>query len=330
MIGDVIKNLYHVQFVGKEKKMASFLTRYVVAVLAGFILTLIVPGVPARADDAQHLKSMISELETKVEDADKRMVAHPSFLNELREILKKYKSRLREVFFRESFSDGNYTKKPRWTVKSGAFKVSGGALTSSVQVPTADPAKDTTADQNKTLEQEAVGLILDSIFGTPSQQQQAPAETPKAPAEVKPAFLYTHNTFPPAFEMSMRFKSSPSGEMDILLLGGKNLIPRYRLKVRANHSDATPMEVIRETGSRQYIVGASDKFPVINDGKFHTLTWVRLTNGEMNVLIDKVRVLQTYEVYYRDNFTGLGLVNTAGNQSWDDIEIFKALPPESK
>lgn len=117
--------------------------------------------------------------------------------------------------------------------------------------------------------------------------------------------------------------------MDILLLGGKNLTPRYRLKVRADHSDAAPMEVIRETGSRQYIVGASDKFPVINDGKFHTLTWVRLTNGEMNVMIDKARVLRTYEVYYRDNFTGLGLMNTAGDQTWDDIEIFKALPPEN-
>ena len=308
--------------------MTSFFKPYFVAVLMGIVL---ICASPARADDTQQLKYMISELEKKVEDGDKRMVAHPSFLNELREILKKYKSRLREVFFRESFNDGNYTKNPNWAVKSGAFKVNGRVLTSSVQVAVAEPVRDTTAGQNKSLEEEAVGLILDSIFGTPSQQQQqAPAKTPKAPTEVKPAFLYTHKTFPPAFEMTMRFKSSPSGEMEILLLGGKNLIPRYRLKVRANHSDATPMEVIRETGSRQYIVGASEKFPVINDGKFHTLTWVRLTNGEMNVFIDKTRVLQTYEVYYRDNFTGLGLINAAGNQSWDDIEIFKALPPESK
>ncbi len=151
----------------------------------------------------------------------------------------------------------------------------------------------------------------------------------KVPETIQPAYIFTKKIFPPAFEMNMKFKSSQTGEMDIVFLGSKNLIPRYHLKIQANHSEDDPIEIVRESNSRKFVVGASTKFPVINDGKFHTLTWIRLTNGAMNVLIDGDVVLQTYEAYYRDNFTGFGVTNNGGSYQWDSFEIFKALKPQT-
>lgn len=127
--------------------------------------------------------------------------------------------------------------------------------------------------------------------------------------------------------MNVKFKTSPNGEFDITLLATKNLVPRYRLKIKADHSNENPIEVIRESGNRSFTVDASNKFPVINDGKFHTLSWIRLTNGAMNVLIDGIKVLQTYEVYYRDDFTGFEVTNNGGSHKWNSFEIYKALKP---
>lgn len=282
-------------------------------------------------NDNALIKAMIKELEQKIENADKRTVAHPNFLNELRELAKKYKSQLRVVFFRDGFEDGEYARQPKWTVKSGDFSVNTAkSLASFVPVDSYEtPSEKKSTQEQTTIEEEAVGLILDSIFGSPKDNEPAPdtSEEPvKKSISVQSASIYTQKVFPPAFEFSMKFKSSSAGEMDIALLGTDKLIPRYRLKIKAAHSQDDPMEMLRETGSRTFIVGASEKYPVINDGKFHTLTWIRHTNGSVTVSIDKQIVLQTYEAFFRDNFSGFQITNSGGSFEWDLFEIYKPLP----
>jgi len=44
--------------------------------------------------DRKALEELLSELEQKIEDGDKRMIAHPTFLDELRDLLKRYKKRI--------------------------------------------------------------------------------------------------------------------------------------------------------------------------------------------------------------------------------------------
>jgi len=310
--------------------MKFFANYLLICILSGSCLILNPAFVLAQQDQDQKLKSLISELEAKIKDADKRMIAHPSFLEELRGLVEKYKSQIRVLFFKDSFKDGNYDKKPTWTVKSGDFSVNNAGHLSSFVAFGAHEAQ--TADQpgqNKSVEAEAVGLLIDSILGSSKKKEtvQEPAPTPEP---VQPASIYTKKTFPPAFEMNVKFKSSPKGEFDITLLGTNKLLPRYRLKIKADHSNEEPIEIIRESGTRSFTVGASDKFPVINDGKFHTLSWIRLTNGAMNVLIDGVRVLQTYEVFYRDDFTGFEVTNNGGSYKWDSFTIYKALKANTK
>lgn len=303
----------------------------VIGIFISFAIGLNLANATTQSNETAQLKSMISELKEKIEDADKRMTAHPKFLDELRLLVQKYKSRLRERFFKDTFNDGNYDKNPIWTVKSGDFSVtSEGRLNSYGPLKIDETESSPSPVGDTTLEQEAVGIILDSIFGPQKQKKQQTQPAKKTRASTGPAYLFTRTTFPPDFEMVMKFKSSESSEMDVLLLGSKNYSPRYRLKIKTAHSEADPMEIIRDGSSRSYTIAASDKLPVINDGKFHTLTWMRLSDGEMKVLIDDTLVLQTYEVYYRDQFTGLGMMNTAGSHEWDLIEIYRSLTPKAE
>lgn len=288
-------------------------------------------GAAEQEDNNQQLKSIISELEMKIDDADKRMIAHPNFLEELRGLVEKYKSQLRELFFKDSFDDGDYNTNPKWVVKSGSFSINkSGHLSSFVAMQTNKVQVDEQSEQDKSLEAEAVGILLDSIFGQKKKQESAQNPTQPLPKPVQPASIYAQKIFPPTFEMNIKFKSSQEGEMDITLLGSEKLLPRYRLKININHSEEEPIEIVRESSSRSFIVGASNKYPVINDGEFHTLSWIRLTNGAMNILIDGDIVLQTVEVYYRDNFSGFEITNKGGSYEWDSFEIYKALKPKAE
>ncbi len=314
-------------------KRAKLLIRVIWVCLMTCLLTG--NGLLASAEEPgenKALKAMIGELEQKIQDADKSRVAHPTFLQELQTLVEKYRAQLRELFFFDTFSDGDYTKSPEWTVKKGSFTIDAAArLTTNVAMAAAPAAKTAQPAKGTTIEQEAVGILLDSIFGPPKKEKK-PAAKPAAPepAQIKPAYIYMTKGFAPAFELNIQFSTDASGgELVFELLGGKTLSPRYRLVLKPDHSREKPVEIVRESHSRQFVVGAATKFPVINDGKPHTLEWIRYTDGAMHVLIDGERILETYEVYYRDSFTGLGIGNNGGTYYFDAVKIFKALPPES-
>ena len=50
----------------------------------------------------------------------------------------------------------------------------------------------------------------------------------------------------------------------------------------------------------------------------------RDVQGQMRVLVDGEEVLSTVELFYRDEFTGLALVNRGGLYEWGPIRAFKA------
>lgn len=302
-------------------------TRILGGIILGLSILLFSSAVLAESTREDKLKNFITELETKIQYADKRMVAHPSFLDELRSLVAKYKSGLRTVFFKDGFDDGEFTKDPRWIVRAGSFSVNGnGRLASLVEQKPA--AQDTPDEQDLSLEQVAVGILLDSVFGSGKSKDPDPKAPEAPPDPSQPAFIFTKAGFPPAFEFTMEFTLSGTGETELLLFGEKKLVTRYRLRIRANDSGKDPVELIRQSDSRKFVVGAAARIPVIDDGKVHQLSWIRRTDGAMTVSIDGEAVLKTYEVHYRDDFTGFGIRNRGGSQQWDNVTIYNALAAE--
>jgi hypothetical protein len=307
-----------------KKKVACFS-----AILFIFLFLCLTPLSASKTEGNRQLKSLIVDLEKKISDADKRMVAHPSFLDELRTLVEKYKSQLRKVFFKDNFKDSNYTQKPKWIVKSGHFFVNKTKrLSNSVTGQIQEPEKSIEPEKAPSLEEEAIGLLLGNIFG--KKKENKPIEkAPEVPiTPVQPAYIFTKTIFSPAFELNMEFIStSLTGEMEIVLLGTQNLTPRYRLNLKLENSKDKPIEILRQSNSRQFVVGAATQFPKINDGNVHVLKWIRFQDGAMHVLIDDKIVLKTYEAFYRDNFSGFGIENKGGAYEWASFKIYKALKP---
>jgi len=300
------------------------------AILFIFLFLCLSPLSASETEGNLQLKNLIMDLEKKISDADTRMIAHPSFLDELRTLVEKYKSQLREVFFKDNFRDSNYTQKPKWIVKSGNFFVTKAKkLSNSVTVRNQEPEKSVDPQKAPSLEEEAIGLLMDNIFGSKKNDKSIETKPAQPLKPVQPAFIFTKTIFPPDFELNMEFIStSLTGEMEIVLLGTQNLTPRYRLNINLKNSKDKPIEILRENNSRQFVIGAATKFSRINDGNIHVLKWIRFQDGAMHVLIDDVTILTTYEVYYRNNFSGFGIKNKGGAYEWVSFKIFKAQKPE--
>ena len=288
-----------------------------------FYLTVTSPIAASEPSSNTELKAMISELENKVAVEDERLAAQFKFLEELRALIAKYKSRIKELFLSDDFKDGNYTNSPEWIVKSGSFFINeSGQLSNSVVTKAIEPQE--RPGKDKSFEKEAIGLVLDGIFGSKKEaEQERKSERPSQ--VVQPATIYSKASIDPDFEIDIEFISkSEMGEMEIILLGSDNLTPRYRLNYKKNGSQHRPIEIIRENKGRKFIIEASTKFPQIDDGTLHKIKWVRYRNGVMNVLIDNDIVLDTHEVYFKNRFTGIEIQNNGGTYQWASIDIYKA------
>jgi len=270
---------------------------------------------------SQDMKELLKELDRKVDDADKRMVAHPNFIKELRKLIDKYQARLRDIFINETFSDKNYTSNPAWQVMRGAFRVNADKrLYSQADAYYADRG-----DQQETgRKKEAFEIIIGEILKPRGGEDDREAE-PERERVDEVAAIRTRAGISPDYEVDLEIVShSDWGSMDIVLLGGNNLTPKYRLRYHPAPSQDRPIEIIRERNGRQYMIDSATKYPDLDDGRVHRLQWTRDTKGNMTVLVDGREIISTVELYYRDKFSGIELVNRGGTYEWGPIRVMQA------
>ena len=263
------------------------------------------------------LESMLNELQQTIDDADKRMVAHPRFLDELREMVKRYRAKLRNIYLFEDFADGEIAEDPKWSVVSGKFRITAESrLRSQVYVDTSYQGTASSSGETNPF-----ALILGEIA---KAQEKKKAKKQGATAD-ESAVIQTLVPIGPSFEVDLTFTSDPSrGAMQIVLLGGTPARAYYRLVYHASPSPDRPIKIIRQRGSQQFIIDTATRYPNLDDGIPHQLQWIRDSAGNMRVLIDGSEVLNTVELYYREEFSGLALANNGGIYEWGPIQVLQA------
>ncbi len=279
--------------------------------LAGPPMTMAQPGGSPR-DSQEKLESLLNELQDKIDDADKRMIAHPRFLGELRDLVDRYRAELKEVFLYDDFADRDYTRNPKWVVKAGQFKITpAGRLWNRVPVERPSPVSSSPGE-------EVFGLIFKEM----ARDTQKKGRTTNSATTTNESIIQTWGRIGASFEIDLSFVSKSAwGAMEVALLGGEPPAPRYRLIYQAAASKDRPIEIVRQRGQRQYTIESAARYPVLDDGKLHRLQWLRDAQGVMQVLVDGREVLSTVELFYRDEFAGLRLVNRGGIYEWGPILV---------
>lgn len=263
------------------------------------------------------LESMLNELQQTIDDADKRMVAHPRFLDELREMVKRYRAKLRKIYLFEDFADGDFIQDPKWSVISGKFRIKPESrLWSQVFVDSSFQGSASPSEETNPF-----AIILGEI----ARSQEKKRAKKQGASTNESAVIQTLVPIGPSFEVDLTFTSDSSrGAMQIVLLGGTPAKAYYRLIYQASPSPDRPIKIIRQRGSQQFIIETATKYPSLDDGAPHQLQWIRDRSGNMRVLIDGSEVLNTVELYYREEFSGLALVNSGGTYEWGPIQVLQA------
>ena len=291
--------------------------------IVGFLMVLCLAGlVPALANaaepDQQALTDLLNNLDQKIKDADQRRVAHPKFLEELRALVKEYRAKIRVVFLSEDFSDGDYYNNPEWVVNSGTFRVTKNRRLLSEAAAETKPTPSAPAEKEKTT---PLGGILKDILKTPAEEGKAQGTAPAA----EEARIYTLASIGPAFEVDLMLVSrSTRGFMELVLLGGDENVPYYRVIYRPSSSRERPIEIVRERDGKSFTIDAAQQYVSLDDNVPHRIQWIRDSKGRMRILIDEKEVLSTYEFYYQRNFTGLAFVNRGGTYEVGPIIVYQA------
>jgi hypothetical protein len=289
--------------------------------IIGWLMVLSLAGlVPALANaaepDQKDLTDLLNNLDQKIKDADQRRVAHPKFLEELRALVKEYRAKIRVVFLSEDFSDGEYLHNPGWVVDSGTFRVTKSQRL--LSEATAETQSTTAAEKEKTTP--LTGFLKD-ILKTPTEEEKTQANAP-AP---KVALIHTLASIGPSFEVDLMLVSrSTRGFMELVLLGGDQNLPYYRVVYRPSTSRERPIEIIRERDGKSFTIDAAPQFVSLDDNVPHRIQWIRDSKGRMRILIDEKEVLSTYEFYYQQDFTGLAFVNRGGTYEVGPIMVYQA------
>lgn len=270
--------------------------------------------------NCQDMKQLLNELSQEVDDADKRMVAHPNFIKELRKLVDKYRAKLRDTFINETFSDGDFHRNPVWQVMRGTFSITEDRRLYSH----ADSYYKEEQQQEPERKKEAFEIIIGEILKPREGDDQEEPASDRERVEEEAA-VRTKATISPDYEVDMTVVSDSTwGNMEIVLLGGNNLNARYRLRYYPSPSQDRPIEIIRERNGRQYMIDSATKYPDLDDGRTHRIQWSRDTGGKMKVLVDGQEIISTVEVYYRDKFKGIELVNHGGTYEWGPIRVMQA------
>ncbi len=289
---------------------------FAVLFISVYIITPTLSYSGSEDPNKETLINLINELESAVNSADKKMVAHPNFIKELRGLIEKYRGKFRTVFLKENFSDGDYIKNPKWDVVSGQFEITPSKRLRS-SVVSERPVEKPATEEKKDL----FGMLLKEVLKPSSDIQ----EEKSSPAKIKEASIHTNVEIGPVFELDISMISNSKwGSMELVLLGGKKRVPYYRLVYNASPSPDRPIQFFRERGLRSYLIDEATKYPLLDDGNLHKIQWIRDLQGNIKVLVDGKEILSTVDVFYKDNFTGFTIVNRGGTYEWGPINIFEA------
>ena len=271
-----------------------------------------------QSSDAR-LENMINDLDQIIEEGTRSRAAHPGFLQEINRVIDQYRSPKKLIFFADDFTDNNFSENPTWTVKKGSFSIdSYGGLYSSVAIrkPVAEKGTEPESDGDRNL-RILLGVLNELTKDENELQEQV--EDIETRAMISSAAAIANS-----FILDFTFRSNAKwGSSSIGVVLGDDPQSGYHLVFQASPSENRPMQLIKYRYGKPYIIDeVHEKSPDLDDGEDHTVRLIRSPNGDMIVLIDNTEVMRTSDFSYRDDFTGVMIINNGGNYSYGKIKFF--------
>lgn len=265
------------------------------------------------------LENMINDLERIIDEGTKSRAAHPGFLQDLNMIIEQYRTPQKKIYFADDFADNNYSENPAWQVSKGSFTIdSFGGLYSSIAVrkPSVETKDEPEPEGDRNLR------ILFGVLNELTKDQNDTQENEESGDSL--AVIISKSSIPNSFTMEYTFRSNANwGSTSIGVIQGDDPFSGYHIVYQASPAENRPMQLIKYRNGKPYTIDeVYENSPNLDDGTDHTARLSRSQNGDMIIIIDNIEIMRSSDLSYRDDFTGIVILNNGGSYSYDNIEIF--------
>jgi len=278
--------------------------------MAGGALAFAVAAAPAAAQtstryspwqgsqDAGQTDSLIHNLQSLIDEADRAKAADPRFLQDLRDVIADYQkggggntgtaaTAAMVNLLRDDFQDGDYTANPAWTVSAGQWNVDGGrGLHSTIGA---------TGKSN-------MSNVLSGLLQPETNQNSGQAAAF--------ASIYTPVKIGNAFSLQVELSSGKAGRLDFGPYAGASGELAYRVTYRPGKQGS--LELQRVTSQGTTAIGHYDGAIDTSNKRKHTIKLTRDRSGAMQVWLDGQKVIDAKDDRIRQPFDGILFINSSG------------------
>ncbi len=258
---------------------------------------------------------MIESLRELIRKAERNRAADRWLLDDLRSLVRRYERPWGVEVVREDFSDGDFTRSPAWSVATGKFYVDRRmGLVTHVRGDRSNEA----ASEPKGGSDDPTSAIVEALLDRALKKKRK--NRSKQQTESGHAEIFLRRPMPNAFSIRVDLgaRSSP-GRLVFGPYDGRARDRGYRLAI--NPGDKSGLELYRATRRGTSLI-ASYKRPLdVADGRYHSLEWTRDRAGDMAVLLDGKKLIQTSDRGLMGGFNGLTFVNFNGEFVLREITV---------
>jgi hypothetical protein len=276
------------------------------------------PMSPAIASETENesLQKLVDQLKTVTEKSRQQRAADRWLQSALEDLVARYEWPWRQQILSEDFSDGNYSENPSWQVTSGQFWVDGRlGLRSRTQAPQQQEsaAREEQPDLGKAL----LGALIKEAFRENGRQEQPQRMEKDEPAGIHLASSIP-NVFAARFEFSAHNRPGENGQLSFALSQDDPATSGYEMILYTG--ERPTLELISRRSGRTAIIGSA-ALEGIDDGQSHSIDWRRDPKGDILVLVDDNKLIETRDHSFRYPFKYLGITNTQGDFAVASISI---------
>ncbi|MGM0702891.1 MAG: peptidoglycan-binding protein [Pseudomonadota bacterium] len=228
-------------------------------------------------------------------------------------------ARAKRVALDDAFSDGDFRHDPPWTVLSGSFAIDDGGLRSTVEKPQAASPDSPTLSPERP---EEIGLAMLQLILDQAGGQRTDTAAPRT-TEVEfgdASRIFVHAPVDNAFMLELELASyQRPGSLELGVFQGNQPGGGYRLVYNAGSRPG--LSLVRMTADGGEVITSNAGTLDLEDGGFHTLSWIRDESGNMQVRVNGQRVLQANDRSLRQGFQGFVLVNHGGDYNLRRVRL---------
>jgi hypothetical protein len=273
------------------------------------------------------LNELLKELKGLVGEAEQMRAADPRFLRDLRRLARRYSWPWSQLVAIDDFTDGNYTKNPRWTVISGKFQVGYDGLVTRFSKRRLQ-ARTTGDNREQSRNDRDVGRdLLGSIFRELSRNDRSRREQePSRPAHIQnstEAKIELRQSIPNSFALQvvLRARDVTGGELRFGLGQGKAGNGYYLVYTPGEWS---PISLVRSGARGEAVIEGSSTKVKLDDGADHTILITRSRRGSMRVSLDGKQLFQVRDRTFKSAFDRFVMINRGGIYTVRSVSIHGA------